>query len=89
MEYLITRVSPGTRLSLSITSSHELSSKQLSLEAEAEIRSYYSKKETRIIPEFCHAFCNVDPMYAIIITAIETGYGIGIVDYEAFIVKQK
>jgi hypothetical protein len=89
MEYVVTRVSPGSRLALGITSSHELTAKQMSLEAEALIRDYYIKKDIRIIPDFCHSFCNIHPSYAIVITAIEIGYGIGIVDYEAFIVKQK
>lgn len=89
MEYLITRVSPGSSLRMTMKFSHEPTSHQLRLESEATIRNHYSKKDIRIIPEFCHAFSNVEPKYAIIITALETGYGIGVIDYEAFIVESK
>lgn len=89
MEYLITRVSPGSSLSMVMKFSHDLPPSQLRLEAEATIRNYYAKRDIRMIPEFCHAFVNVEPKYIIIITAVDIGYGMGIVDYEAFIVKQK
>jgi hypothetical protein len=53
------------------------------------LREFYASNGQPIIEDFCHTFTNLEPKYGLLVFALDSGYGLGIVNYEAFIVKPK
>lgn len=89
MFYTLTRVSPGSRLQFPFDSEHNLNAHQLVEKSRRMLREYYSSNGQPIIEDFCHTFTNTDPKYGLLVFALDSGYGLGIINYEAFIVKPK
>jgi hypothetical protein len=89
MFYTLTRVSPGSRLQFPFDSEHNLSAQQLVEKSRRMLKEYYYSEGQQIIEDFCHTFTNLEPKYGLLVFALDVGYGIGIINYEAFIVKPK
>jgi hypothetical protein len=85
--YTLIRVSPGAVLKMPIESEHNLNSHQLVEKSLRMLREHYEDNGQPIIADFCHTFTNIDPKYGLLVFALDTGYGLGIVNYESFIVK--
>lgn len=89
MQYTLTRVSPGSRLIFPIESEHNLTAHQLVEKSRKTIREYYYSNGLTLIEDFCHTFTNLEPKYGLLVFALNTGYGLGIINYESFIIKPK
>jgi hypothetical protein len=87
MHYTLLRVSPGSRLQFPIESEYILTAHQLVDKARKILAQYYKEREGQIIEDFSQTFTNTDPKYGLLVYAISMGYGLGIINYEAFIVK--
>jgi hypothetical protein len=86
-KYTLTRVSPGTTFKINIDSEHNLTSHQLVEKGRRMLREHYEADGQKLIADFCHTFTNIEPKYGLLVFALDTGYGLGIVNYESFIVK--
>lgn len=86
-KYVLVKVSPAPALEIPIESDHNLTSHQLVEKSRRMLREHYEANDQRIIEDFSHTFTNIDPKYGLLIFALDMGYGFGIINYEAFIVK--
>lgn len=89
MEYTLLRVSPGARLSYTIETEYQLTPHQMAFKAKSILAKHYTEGNQSVIADFCHTFVNVEPKYALLVYALDQGYGLGIINYESFIVKLK
>jgi hypothetical protein len=87
-KYVVTRVSPGKKLDMPVETEYDLTGNQMLIKGKQLVYEHYKNEGLSILKEFGHTFVNVVPRYAIIVIAIDAGYGLGIVKYDAFIVKQ-
>jgi hypothetical protein len=89
MEYTILRVSPGEKLSFAVDTEYQLTPHQMAAKGKSLITKHYNDTCQQVIADFCHTFINIEPKYALLVYAINVGYGLALVNYEAFIVKLK
>ena len=71
-----------------VETEYDLTGNQMLIKGKQLVYEHYKNEGLSILKEFGHTFVNVVPRYAIIVIAIDAGYGLGIVKYDAFIVKQ-
>ena len=86
-KYTLIKVSPSATFKIPIESEHNLTSYQLVEKSKRMLREHYEAEGILLIDDFCHTFTNIDPKYGLLVFALETGYGLGIINYESFIVK--